>query len=341
MPDLGLKEYLETATTASSRARTVTIILAVASVLIFVGFLNSSDYGWMQLRLNKLKDPTSEYYRRYIPADKQGAGDQSSRESQEFTALYSNLQRAYVDNAYVVKVPFFGVAFDVNDLGPLGGISLITILIILRLSLRTQIVSLRVAFKRALRSDEAATFYDLLAARQVFTFPTLKDEEQEVESAKGNVERKWERLKARIAGGARAEGPPYEKRLNESPEGVIDADAGGSGATQNGTGEVAAGGRGWSANRHGLLSMVSRVICFIPTLAYAPIVVQDYLTRQTGYELSYNRTRVLIAANFFFLLLLVSLGGWCVSKWNEIDRLWKYFEDEVAKGEKWGKAGEA
>jgi hypothetical protein len=71
------------------------------------------------------------------------------------------------------------------------------------------------------------------------------------------------------------------------------------------------------------------------------ITAPSALTRQTGYELSYSRTRVLIAANFFFLLLLVSLGGWCVSKWNEIDRLWKYFEDEVAKGEKWGKAGEA
>ena len=91
----------------------------------------------------------------------------------------------------------------------------------------------------------------------------------------------------------------------------------------------------------GLPRMVSQVICFIPTLAYTPIVIQDYLMRLTGYELSYDRTWVLIAANIFFLLLPVSLGGWCVSKWNKIDRLWKYFEDEVAKGEKWGKASEA
>lgn len=164
---LDLQDYLDSTSDSSNRTRTVAIVLLVASVLALVGFLNSFKSGWMLQRLHTIGDPNSGYI-----TEKLG----SNHDNEQYRQFYTAVAKAYVDNALTIRVPFFGFAFDVNDLGLLGGIGFIVILFLLRFSLRSEIINLRLAFKAAAKTeDQLPIFYDLLAMRQVFTLPHVED----------------------------------------------------------------------------------------------------------------------------------------------------------------------
>jgi hypothetical protein len=101
--------------------------------------------------------------------------DDYRKEIQRYTVL------AYVENIRYIKVPFFGISFDVNDLGPIGGFGLVIILMMYRYSLSREIKNLRYAFATVRRRDrEEKTsenlnkFYHALAMMQVFTVPEMK-----------------------------------------------------------------------------------------------------------------------------------------------------------------------
>lgn len=168
-----LHDFAEAARESSRRTRTLLVVLVVACVLALVGFLNSLETGWMLQRVRAASDPAGSYieHKLTFPAELNPAARD---------ALQGAIIRAYIDNAMTVRVPFFGVAFDVNDLGLMGGLGFVTILVLLRFSLRTEIASLRVAFKVAAREAEGdptqlEAFYDLLAMQQVLTMPHLRD----------------------------------------------------------------------------------------------------------------------------------------------------------------------
>lgn len=174
LPTPSLHDFGEAARDSSRRTRTLLVVLVVACVLSLVGFLNSLETGWMLQRVRAASDPAAAYIAQkleFAPDMNPAARD----------ALQGAIIRAYIDNAMTVRVPFFGVAFDVNDLGLMGGIGFLTILMLLRFSLRTEIASLRIAFKAAVREtagDRARleAFYDLVAMQQVLTFPQMRDE---------------------------------------------------------------------------------------------------------------------------------------------------------------------
>jgi hypothetical protein len=167
---LDLQDYLDSTSDSSNRTRTVAIVLLVASVLALVGFLNSFKFGWMLQRLHTIEDPHSGYI-----TEKLG----SNHDNEQYKQFYTAVAKAYVDNALTIRVPFFGFAFDVNDLGLLGGIGFIAILSLLLFSLRSEFINLRLAFKAAAKKQEQLPiFYDLLAMRQVFTLPHVEDKEK-------------------------------------------------------------------------------------------------------------------------------------------------------------------
>ena len=174
LPTPNLHDFAEAARDSSRRTRTLLVVLVVACVLALVGFLNSLESGWMLQRVRAASDPASAYIAQkleFAPDMNPAARD----------ALQAAIIRAYIDNAMTVRVPFFGVAFDVNDLGLMGGIGFVTILMLLRFSLRTEIASLRIAFKAAVRETAGdpprlEAFYDLVAMQQVLTFPQMRDE---------------------------------------------------------------------------------------------------------------------------------------------------------------------
>lgn len=86
--------------------------------------------------------------------------------------------RAHVENVRLVRAPFFGIAFDVNDLGVIGGIGFIIILLLLRHSLSREIKSLNRSFRVAYDTNQLRHFYHVLAIRQVFTVPEMEGEKQ-------------------------------------------------------------------------------------------------------------------------------------------------------------------
>lgn len=90
--------------------------------------------------------------------------------------IQESMLRPYSENKYYVKLPFFGSAFDINDLGLFSGIGLTIILLLLRFSLSREIKNLKYGFKTAKAYGFLKGFYYSLAARQIFTVPHMKDE---------------------------------------------------------------------------------------------------------------------------------------------------------------------
>lgn len=86
--------------------------------------------------------------------------------------------RAYIESVRLVRAPFFGIAFDINDLGIIGGIGFIVILLLLRHSLSREIKSLNRSFKVAHDTGQLRHFYHVLAIRQVFTVPEMDGEKR-------------------------------------------------------------------------------------------------------------------------------------------------------------------
>jgi len=85
------------------------------------------------------------------------------------------MARSYVESTYTVEVPFFGITFDVNDLGLIGGISFIVILSLYRFCLTREVDNLRTSFNAARALGHEMEFYSLLAMRQVLTVPPSSD----------------------------------------------------------------------------------------------------------------------------------------------------------------------
>jgi len=198
--------------------------------------------------------------------------------------------KAYVDNTYLIKVPFFGVAFDINDLGAIGGLSLIVILLMLRLNLRNFIVSLRIGFKAAGQTGAREDFYDILACRQLFAFPVVAAPEQEPYN--GLTERVWTRLKVRLH-------LVRKKNTEQKP--------------------------GWQSNRHAMLALIPALICLIPSIVYGAVVVNDVTSFGIGRNINPTRATSGLVVSILCFFVIFALGCWCISKWIEIESLWERF----------------
>src|SRR5258708_1318921 len=122
---LNLQDYLDATGESAQRARTTSIALVVASVVLFAGLLNSIQNSWMIDRLTAFQFPESSYVTAkagaFHPPSDTGFAAMAYRE--RYTQLYGALARVYVESAFVVRVPFFGITIDVNDLGLIGGIA--------------------------------------------------------------------------------------------------------------------------------------------------------------------------------------------------------------------------
>jgi hypothetical protein len=250
-----------------------------------------------------------------------------------------------IDKAYYVTAPFFGVNFDINDLGIVGGLSLVVVLMMLRLNLRSYIVSLRVGFKAAFKTDEADEFYEILASRQVFVFPHLRAENQTRKV--GQTERRWRRSRIRarlylpvsksirnfkygaklmvwsLTESPRFKGSRHRKRhiralirrLREDPQPTANR------PTTN-----------WAANPQPYLRRIPKLISLMPSLVFGLVVWNDFQSRAGAYEYSVGRTLLGLTLNALFLALMIILGLWNVSKWFEIDFLWQHFRHRVDSG---------
>jgi hypothetical protein len=79
-------------------------------------------------------------------------------------------EQLYVQ-AYQVKIPFFGLSFDINDLGMFSGFAFFVVLMILRFSLARELANLRLAFSEATARNQLRDCFKLLSMGQVLTVP--------------------------------------------------------------------------------------------------------------------------------------------------------------------------
>lgn len=170
-----LKDYLDAAGDAAKRTRFVIVIIVITSILTIASFLNSLQTHWMIQRIQAtandpgLANPMNSYVASKFPRiTDQVIFDDTKRE------FYSALVKAYVDNTFTVQVPFFGITFDVNDLGLLSGFAFFVLLILFRFSLMREYENTYLAFEAVGGNNEdKKILYNLLSMRQVLTIPPM------------------------------------------------------------------------------------------------------------------------------------------------------------------------
>src|SRR5579871_3069223 len=182
MPTNEIDSYIEASKSASSRSRFVVLVLVTGSIISFAAAWNSRHDGWMNQRLQlakiavlfcehpKLNEPDwgdsatieklatrleelriSKKPKSHDAAEKQR--DQAKdfykprfRSCADLNDGLQELDKVNVENSDLIHVPFFGLSFDINDLGMLSGITFVIVLIWLRLSLESELRSVRIIF---------------------------------------------------------------------------------------------------------------------------------------------------------------------------------------------------
>jgi hypothetical protein len=204
--DPDLRDYIDSTAEASAKTRVGIYTLIVASVLLLGGALNSFQSNWMKQRLRALSDPASEYSKAKIKdisgitwtnltsTNATNINTQNSLYLAVHQKLSDNLFRQYVANTYTVNVPFFGVSFDINDLGILGGIAIVVLMAILYFSLNREYTNLLHTFRVAEQKGLLKHVYTILAMKQVLARPRLPMLEERVNTeeylAEGSVNRR-------------------------------------------------------------------------------------------------------------------------------------------------------
>jgi hypothetical protein len=187
-------QYVKATTAASERARTVIIVMVVASVVVFTQIRN--DDGWLDRRINvrthalRLLDSTfdqkkeidaqkpedrkgeRDWYIRaeyFVAARKYKAG--SAEDRQRLQNEIDGLIKLRAENMRVVHLPFFGAVYDANDTLIFAGITFTVVLLWLTLSLNRERRNIQITFHEAEALGKSRLCYDLLVMQQVLTIP--------------------------------------------------------------------------------------------------------------------------------------------------------------------------
>ncbi|MGB7921605.1 MAG: hypothetical protein WCF57_00035 [Pyrinomonadaceae bacterium] len=216
-----LAPFIEGTITASARFRLVLIVLITASILGFAAYWNSRQESWLNSRVRLARNAT-KYMSRYgdlnvikeqlsvltkklmkgdIAEDEIAERDElenvtqwlvSSRiyTKEQLETISRTLEMTRMQSVLLVDVPFFGVTFDVNDLGMLGGFTFVVILMWFRFTLWREYYNLSLTFKEAAKNKEHLKFcYKALAMGQVLTVPPDLFEPQPSRQPGGKVVR--------------------------------------------------------------------------------------------------------------------------------------------------------
>lgn len=308
-----LSAFIMSVNVAAQRARSLNVTMVIASILVFMGFLNSFDYGWTRQRISKLALPDSEYSLKVINIDKSqkdkwkeylkkepipnnektDEDKDFERKKKRYTDKYTELEKLFINNSYTIKIPFFNIVFDINDLGLFGGIWLFSLLVLLRLSIRNEQSCLRVAFGTAISTyaqgskidlDKLKLFYKKIALTQVFTFPLLKDK---------NLPEKIE-------------------VKNQSAINLLQ--------TQS---------LHWTTTRKWYLKNLPRLNYLFPVIAHLCVCLNDFTSLSIAEDIGFIHTYI----TFFSTLVLFILICWfaleCFFKSLEVDRLWDYMHHGI------------
>jgi hypothetical protein len=204
-PTEGELVHLLNATNASAnRVRQVLIVMATASIIIFVGVWNTLEFSWMRYRAIAPTNVELWVAYRQDPAEKKRWDDlkdkaksgKASTEEQDRLARWEkrvaageklangvepplaqireaakNARESIQESAGTLKIAFFGIVIDANDISLLGGLTFCVIMMWLTLSLWRQCSNLRMAFFQAAAADKLQFAYRYVAAEQVLHVP--------------------------------------------------------------------------------------------------------------------------------------------------------------------------
>lgn len=224
-----LQQYSEAVKDSTNRTRQILLVMVIASILMFAAFWNSREGSWSNSRLGSAKalyayleneeakrttallkergvQVPAEILAKAEPLATPPGEDEIYTKAKELKErLPSKTLKQAEDNLFwtqkirteqkgQVQVPVLGISFDVNDLGLLGGFSLIVLLTWVNYSLWHHSNNLRLTFDFAKTIDDkdgGTRFlyhtYQNLAMRQVLTIPpraeTTKTSKTEVNNS--------------------------------------------------------------------------------------------------------------------------------------------------------------
>ncbi|HEX8557243.1 MAG TPA: hypothetical protein VF668_04025 [Pyrinomonadaceae bacterium] len=196
--DAVVLEYLKATTSSSDRSRAVLVAMITASVLVFTVIWNTGGWGksgggWLDARIRLREGALDFFDPRFDP--KSPALAAADREFygrvEEFLGLagfdrrnaddkgiilkeIEDLKKIRTEQIRMIRVPFFGVIFDMNDLGLFAGITFTVVLLWLTFSLARERRNLKLTFKEAAERGQTRVCYDLLMMHQVLTVPPMR-----------------------------------------------------------------------------------------------------------------------------------------------------------------------
>lgn len=202
---------------AAKRTRRVLVLVVTASILGFAGLWNSRQDSWANARLARLRTMYSLWDTRPpINSNEEEIYRNLEfwRQSGYLTTKEDLLSKIHTleavrNDQLRVRVPFFGVEFDINDLGILAGMTFFSLLGWLCLSLYQESTNLELTFAKARSLDKTADgdvlrdCYQRLSMREVLTIPprltTLgNEEERKVHFWERAVHRFWTIVPAQL-----------------------------------------------------------------------------------------------------------------------------------------------
>jgi hypothetical protein len=162
--DIDFKPYLEAANMASQLTRSTVYVLIAAVVMIFTAYRNTTYPDWLDARLLQfqtasacLKEGQSTtapcekaiaYCRSFLYIGRANELLYGAEFDDELEKQINELIRLRTE-ALSLRLPFFGVVIDMNDLGIIGGVFLASILYILHAGLYREVDNLDRAKRKA------------------------------------------------------------------------------------------------------------------------------------------------------------------------------------------------
>lgn len=175
--------------------RQLLVVLATCCVLISIGVWNSFEFSWMTKRLSvhqkmiewhgfiiddgfnpdtcKLitnKDEFEYCKRHYF---------EKGYSKESLLQVHNNLNRLYNEHYLTMKVPFFGVSFDINDLSIFGGIAfcMISYLLLYYANLRKNHLRIAIKTVEQIKDDDdlKRDCFNLICMFQTFTKSAKKN----------------------------------------------------------------------------------------------------------------------------------------------------------------------
>lgn len=318
-------EMIKATKESGQRVRYVLIIIITASILAFAAFWNGISFSWKQNRLERLmtlceyiskddsimhnfKNMVSESGKKKIIEDWVNQFPETVRKSLEKAIEYfqpeklgktgiqhllNNYKTFEEDNVNTIKVPFFGITFDINDLGIISGFSFIIILLIFQYSLDREMQNIR-KVDRYIKNEfedrkKASEFYYILLMNQLFSLSLASHSNSDNHNATGTNSMRPE--KRRII------------RVLRTMTRVF---------------------------RNVWFLIVSPKSLFIlPVILLFVIVIYDCLTIKIGLKINCEMTIIKIFFSFIFLLALFYLWKMCNIIAKEIEKYLRGIEVEI------------